>query len=128
MQDRNRRREEKMKKDCRIIEGIINKYLLILAMVVCLGANTNTGAQSCREFQIKRHNINQIEMCISNFGKFGKGETGAAGMWWPKYTNQSYIWGAGIWFGTIDSLTGDTLVTIGYDRSVGQSEFVPGLK
>jgi len=105
----------------------MNKYVLLLAMVVCLIANTNTGAQSCREFQVKRHNINQIEMCISNFGKFGQDETGGnAGMWWPAYTNQNYIYGAGIWFGTIDSVTGDTLVTIGYGPSGGQSEFVPG--
>ncbi|TET63826.1 MAG: T9SS type A sorting domain-containing protein [Candidatus Stahlbacteria bacterium] len=106
----------------------MNKYFLILSMAVCLGANTNTGAQSCREFQVIRHNINQVEMCISNFGQFGKDETGSNyGCWWPAYTNQNYIWGAGIWFGTIDSLTGDTLVTIGYGPSSGQSEFVPGL-
>lgn len=68
-------------------------------------------------------------MCISNFGKFGQDETGCGpGCWWPIGSGQSYINGAGIWFGTIDSITGDTLVTIGYGPSGGQSEFVPGLK
>jgi len=107
----------------------MKKYFLVLGMAVCLGANTKTGAQSCREFQIKRHNINQVEMCVSNFGKFGQDETGnAAGCWWPIGSGQNYIYGAGIWFSTIDSLTGDTLVTTGYNPSGGQSECVPGLK
>ena len=33
---------------------------------------TNTG----REFQIIRHNINNVELCVSNYGKFGQDETG----------------------------------------------------
>ncbi len=107
----------------------MKKYFMILGMVVCLVANTKTGSQSGREFQIKRHNINQVEMCISNFGKFGQDETGNnAGCWWPIGTDHNYIYGAGIWFGTIDSLTGDTLVTTGYNPSGGQAECVPGLK
>ena len=105
----------------------MKKYVLLLAMVICLGANTKTGIQSGREFQIIRHNINQVEMCISNFGKFGQNETGnGAGCWWPIGTDHNYIYGAGIWFGTIDA--GDTLVTIGYGPSGGQSEGTPGLK
>jgi hypothetical protein len=108
----------------------MRKYALILGMVVCLVANTKTGSQSGREFQTKRHNINQVEMCISNFGKFGQDETGSgSGCWWPiGSSGQNYIFGAGIWFGTVDSITGDTLVTIGYGPSGGQSEFGPGLK
>jgi hypothetical protein len=105
----------------------MKKYVLVLALVICLGANTKTGSQSGREFQIIRHNINQVEMCISNYGKFGQDETGNnAGCWWPIGTDHNYIYGAGIWFGTIDA--GDTLVTIGYGPSGGQSEGVPGLK
>ncbi|NOR17444.1 hypothetical protein GQ543_07045, partial [candidate division WOR-3 bacterium] len=107
----------------------MKKYVVLLGTVVCLVANTKTNIQSCRDFQIIRHNINQVEMCISNFGKFGQDETGGGpGCWWPIYSGQDYIFGAGIWFGTVDSITGDTLVTIGYGLSGGQSEFVPGLK
>ena len=85
---------------------------------------TNTG----REFQIIRHNINNVELCVSNYGKFGQDETGNnPGCWWPASTNHPYIYGAGIWFGTIDSLTGDTLVTIGYTCHGGGGEFCPGL-
>lgn len=81
-----------------------------------------------REFQVLRHDTNQVEMCVSNYGKFGQDETGNnAGCWWPKGTNHTYVYGAGIWFGTIDSLTGDTLVTIGYNPYNGSSELAPGL-
>jgi hypothetical protein len=80
-----------------------------------------------REFQILRHNVNQVEMCISNYGKFGQDETGDHGCWWPIGTLHNYIFGAGIWFGTVDSLTGDTLVTTGYGNYSGESEFAPGL-
>jgi hypothetical protein len=66
-------------------------------------------------------------MSISNFGKFGQTASGMAGCWWPKGSGQNYIFGAGFWFGTVDSVTGDTLVTIGYGPHGGESELAPGL-
>ncbi|UCD04743.1 MAG: T9SS type A sorting domain-containing protein [candidate division WOR-3 bacterium] len=79
-----------------------------------------------REFQILRHNINQVECCVSNYGKFGQDETGNnAGCWWPVGSNQNYIYGAGSWFGTVD-VNGDSLVTIGYGPHGGESEYAPG--
>ncbi|MCK4251583.1 hypothetical protein KAX97_09035 [candidate division WOR-3 bacterium] len=100
-------------------------FLILLTMVFALG-RTKYPVQSGRAFEIKRHNINNIEMCVSNFGKFGQDETGnAAGMWWPVNSGENYIYGAGSWFGTI--VDGDTLVTIGYGPSGGQAEYVPGM-
>jgi hypothetical protein len=85
---------------------------------------TNTG----REFQIIRHNINNVELCVSNYGKFGQDETGNnAGCWWPVGSGHSYIYGAGTWVGGIDSVAGDTLVTIGYTAHGGGGEYAPGL-
>ncbi len=84
----------------------------------------NTG----REFQIIRHNINNVELCVSNYGKFGQDETGNnAGCWWPVGSGHSYIYGAGIWVGAVDTVSGDTLVTIGYGPHGGEVEFAPGL-
>lgn len=101
--------------------------LLILLTMIFAFSRTKYPAQSGREFQILRHNINNIEMCISNFGKFGQDETGSnSGLWWPKYSGYNYIYGAGSWFGTIDPIVGDTMVTIGYGPSGGQSEYTPG--
>lgn len=109
----------------------MRRYFLVLCLMTCFVAGTSTSRVVCREFQHARHDTNNLMMVISNFGTFGQSETGNnGGLWWvhsgyevPRY----YIYGAGIWFGTIDSLTGDTLVTIGYNTSGGQSEFGPGL-
>ncbi len=81
--------------------------------------------QSGREFQVMIHDINQVEMCISNFGKFGQTAEYLAGCWWPTGSEQNYIWGAGLWFGAI--IDEDSLVTVGYSPFSGESEFVPGL-
>ncbi len=108
----------------------MKKYFLLLELVVCLGAYTKLEHQSCRAFEVKRHNINQVEMCISNYGQFGRDESGWQGCWWPTGSYRDYIWGGGLWFGTIDSITADTLVTVGYgySYSVGcHEEFAPGL-
>ena len=105
----------------------MKKYLLAALIISCLHAKVGE-PESDRAFMILRHNVNQVEMCVSNYGKFGQDETGNnAGCWWPIGTNHTYIFGAGIWFGTVDSLTGDTLVTIGYLPQGGASEFGPGL-
>jgi hypothetical protein len=80
-----------------------------------------------RPAEVAIHDGNQVEMCISNFGKFGQTAQSNSGCWWPIGSGQNYIFGAGIWFGTIDSATGDTLVSIGYGPHGGETEYVPGL-
>jgi len=106
----------------------MKNYVLVACIVVSLGTGAAKSSRSSRAWQIVRHDTNQVEMCISNYGKFGQDETGNnAGCWWPQGSNHNYIYGAGIWFGTIDSLTGDTLVTIGYGPHGGEVEFAPGL-
>jgi len=105
----------------------MKNYLLIVCIVVSLGTGAAISSQSSRAWQIVRHDTNRVEMCISNYGKFGQSEASSSGCWWPAGSNQNYIYGAGIWFGTIDSLTNDTLVSIGYGPHGGEVEFAPGL-
>ncbi|UCG30536.1 MAG: hypothetical protein JSV53_01275, partial [candidate division WOR-3 bacterium] len=101
---------------------------VLLSTVFCLFGRTLITTNTGREFQILRHNVNNVELCISNYGKFGQDETGNnAGCWWPIGTGQNYIYGAGLWVGAVDSINGDTLVTIGYGPHGGESEFAPGL-
>ena len=101
--------------------------LLILLTMIFAFSRTKYPAQSGREFMAVRHNINNIEMCITNYGTFGQHEAGSnPGLWWPKNTNRTYIFGAGPWFGAIDPIAGDTMVTIGYGPSGGQAEYAPG--
>jgi len=108
----------------------VMKHWSLLILVTCLWARQATNQCSGREFQNARHDINNLTLVISNFGTFGQSESGnSGGLWWQfsgyGLTN-TYIYGAGVWFGTIDS-TADTLVTIGYGPSGGQFEFSPGL-
>ena len=108
--------------------GRMKKYMIVLCTIAVIGFGEARDVMSSREWQIVRHDTNNVEMCISNYGIFGRGEPGLyAGCWWPTGSNHSYIYGAGIWFGTVDMLTGDTLVTIGYGPHGGESEFAPGL-
>jgi hypothetical protein len=103
--------------------------IAVLCIIGCLLAKTRADRGAYRDFQHARHDINNLTMVISNFGAFGQDETGNGGLWW-RYSgyemDRTYIYGAGIWFGAVDS-TGDTLVTIGYGPSGSQFEFSPGL-
>jgi hypothetical protein len=105
------------------------KKLLIPLLIVAVFAFSKTvvpSQQPTRGAEIKVHNINQVEMCVSNFGKFGQDDRGEAGLWWPKGSQENYIFGAGPWFGTI--IDDDTLVTIGYGPHGAETEYVAGLK
>ncbi|UCF71323.1 MAG: hypothetical protein JSW49_03320, partial [candidate division WOR-3 bacterium] len=103
----------------------MNKMVSLFFIALSLLGRTVNSVQGSREFQVIRHNINQVEMCVSNYGKFGQDETGNnAGCWWPVGSNQNYIFGAGSWFGTLDGT--DTLVTIGYGPQGGEAEYAPG--
>jgi len=104
-----------------------------VCMVMCVimaGLFGSTAAvnQPGRGFMVVVHDTNQVEMGISNYGKFGQTAAGTAGCWWPKGTGHNYIFGAGFWFGTVDPSSGDTLVSIGYGPHGGESEFAPGLQ
>ncbi len=95
-------------------------------MILCLGAVTKDSFHGERLWDEGLHDINQVELWVTNFGKFGQINYGP-GCFWPKGSQQNYILGAGIWFGAIDARTGDTLVTIGYDPRSARTEFAPGL-
>jgi hypothetical protein len=102
----------------------------VIVWVILMGlcsANTRTQLEQGRPAEIKIHDGNQVEMCVSNIGMFGHDVQYGFGCWWPKGSGQNYIFGAGVWFGTIYSTNGDTLVSIGYGPHGGETEFVPGL-
>ncbi len=110
----------------------MKKMVLSVVILVLFGlAKTAVPPTGGRPFEIKVHNINQVEMCVSNYGKFGQTAATNAGLWWPRGSGHNYIFGAGPWFGTIDSIAPDdmdTLVTIGYGPHGAETEFTPGKK
>jgi hypothetical protein len=109
--------------------GDMCKYITLLCIAVLMSAVTRE-TNSSRIHDIKVHTINNVEMCISNYGKVGQNVGGEPGCWWPTGSGQNYMYGAGIWFGVRDPIGGgmyDTLVTIGYGPHSSETEFVPGL-
>uniref|UniRef100_A0A7C4XVG3 T9SS type A sorting domain-containing protein n=1 Tax=candidate division WOR-3 bacterium TaxID=2052148 RepID=A0A7C4XVG3_UNCW3 len=101
--------------------------ILIICIMVFGITKAEKNQMRTRSFQIIIQDTNQVQMCVSNYGKFGQTTSMNSGCWWPKGSGQSYIFGAGFWFSTIDSVTGDTLVTTGYEPYGGASECAPGL-
>ncbi len=105
------------------MKRILSLTLLITVIGFC---RTAAPAPQYRPFEIIKHDINNVEMYVSNYGKFGQTKAGNSGLFWPKGSGHTYIFGAGSWFGTIDGT--DTLVTIGYGPHGGEAEYTPGLK
>ena len=101
-----------------ITKSGIMKLIILCVVIIKTLAGMPANIQYGRSAQTKVHDINSIELVISNYGKIGE-------LYWPKGSGHNYLYGAGIWFGTIDS--GDTLVSIGYGPHGGESEFRPGL-
>lgn len=77
-------------------------------------------------WDIRFNTVGQWDIALSNFGKLGQSQSGDAGAFWPRGTECSYIWGAGIWIGGILP-NGDTVVTTGYEPGGGATEGAPGL-
>ena len=78
-------------------------------------------------------NINKWKCPFYNDGRYGLDitvGTGVAGGSWPQPLHNCYIFGAGLWFGSIrvrasDPSIEDTLVTFGYNPNSGGTEISP---
>lgn len=78
------------------------------------------------DWDYKAHDVNNIVCWVSNFAEICQQQGDQPGLEWEKGTNHMYVFGAGIWFGTI--LAGnDTCVSIGYNPNTGSGEWGPGL-
>lgn len=87
-------------------------------------ARTNDSQNGYRVFQRKRHQINNVDLPITNYGQFGMSDAGSAGTYFPKGGGEPYIFGAGLWVGAIKN--GDTLVSVGYNTVGGGEDYIPG--
>jgi len=89
-------------------------------LILCLFNNLLI-SDTLRIWDRKWHNINNVEMVITNYGTWDNP------CYWPRGSNHNYIFGSGLWLGTIDSVFSDTLVSVGYGPHGGETEFGPGL-
>ena len=76
-------------------------------------------------------NINRWKVPFYNAGYYGIDEsTATAGGSWPQPLHNCYIFGAGLWFGSVERDSAnptklDTLVTVGYNPNSGGTEMSP---
>jgi hypothetical protein len=86
-----------------------------------------------RLYDMEWLNINKWRVPFHNDGRYGYDPTqgtGVAGGAWPQPLHNCYIFGAGLWFGSIKARAGDptkedTLVTFGYNPNSGGTEMSP---
>jgi hypothetical protein len=86
-----------------------------------------------RLYDMEWLNINKWKCPFHNDGRYGYDPTvgtGVAGGAWPQPLHNCYIFGAGLWFGSIKARAGDpskedTLVTFGYNPNSGGTEMSP---
>ena len=116
------------------LTGAYRRPLVFLFLLLGLGTAfgrtaTNAPRPHGRRFDVVYLSKNQWRMPITNYGTFGHDVArGTAGGEWPRGSGDLYIFGAGIWFGSIKQGSAgiETTVTCGYNPNSGKSEFTPG--
>ncbi len=78
-----------------------------------------TGVKGTKSYSEEGFDINNCQIPITNYGKFGYRYG-----FWPKGAGEPYIYGAGIWIGAIKA--GTKMVSCGYDCHGGGNDFMPG--
>ena len=108
--------------------------LLTMGAGLAWARSATTPPAGQREYDLQWLNVNKWECPFHNDGKYGYDPTGTqggvAGGAWPQPLHNCYIFGAGLWFGSIrvqaeDPSKEDTLVTFGYNPNSGGSEMAP---
>jgi len=106
--------------------------IILLAVFAPVFAKTATPvSRGKRIYDMKWLNINRWKCPFYNDGRYGIDVTvgtGQAGGSWPQPLHNCYIFGAGMWFGSLkpreDGKT-DTLVSFGYNPNSGGTEMTP---
>lgn len=73
--------------------------------------------------------VSNVEFYATNYGIFGHNVAASTpGGYWPRGSNNAYIYGGGIWFGAQKRVDGvlKSLSVIGYDPNSGASWMTPG--
>jgi hypothetical protein len=108
--------------------------LLVAALVVPAFGRTATPARGgSRIYDTKWLDINKWRCPFINDGRYGYDAStgsGQAGGSWPQPFENMYIFGAGLWFGSLKPNASipdkvDTLVTFGYNPNSGGTEMTP---
>ena len=105
--------------------------LIALALLAFSGSSSARTAgnpwRPPRVYDYLSYQKNQWRLPMTNYGTFGYGVSEGGGEW-PAGSGDIYIYGAGIWIGSLKKTASgkDTLVTVGYNPNSGKSEMTPG--
>lgn len=101
---------------------MLYRGIVVLVCSCCIAAHAQT-------IQRVMNTKSNIEFYIANDGSlFYANDGNKEGMFWPRGSGQSYIFGGGMWFATKKQITGKRrkLTELGYNPNTGGSWFVPG--
>jgi len=105
--------------------------LMVAAASVALARSATPPPAGARIYDTEWLNINKWKCPFYNDGRYGLDVTigtGEAGGSWPQPFENKYIFGAGLWFGSLKPRSDDkvdTLVTMGYYPNSGGTEMTP---
>jgi hypothetical protein len=116
------------------------KIILLAFLIVCLFLISNLEAKPVKDqnshtriLDNRWMQANDMNMSLINNGIFGQTSGHQSGFYWPSgYSNETYIYGAGMWIGgryrsDTNPSVYDTFVTCGYDTHFGGGDFIQGL-
>ncbi len=106
-------------------------FLICVLLSVSLAKTATPVKGGKRIYDMKWLNINRWKCPFYNDGRYGIDVTvgtGQAGGSWPQPLHNCYIFGAGMWFGSLKPRADgkvDTLVSFGYNPNSGGTELTP---
>jgi len=113
--------------------GLLLAFLAVAAVSSAWARSATPPPGGQRLYDMKWLNINKWKCPFYNDGRYGIDITvgsGQAGGSWPQPLHNCYIFGAGLWFGSLKPNPNtpgktDTLVTFGYNPNSGGTEMSP---
>lgn len=116
------------RQQCCFACGLFLVVLFLSGLGAAAVARTaGTPVRPRRVYDFQWYRKNQWNITLTNYGTFGYG-IGRSGGEWPAGSGDMYIYGAGIWIGSLKRTeTGrDTFVSNAYNPNSGKSEMTPG--
>ena len=112
---------------------IISLLMLSALNIYAVPAQKNTNQLqtfSGNAFDAQRNTVSNVDFFNSNFGMFGNNMyNNSAGLFWPRGSQNMYIYAGGVWFGTQKTDASNQIHTyceVSYDPNTGSSWMTPG--
>ncbi|HYF03973.1 MAG TPA: hypothetical protein VEC36_11385 [Patescibacteria group bacterium] len=105
----------------------MKKGLQIGLALLLAGAGTNVTAQNL--YELRQNSVSNVQLQLTNYGIYGLNTaSNTGGGFWPRGSQNQYIFGGGIWFGALKTVDGteQKLTFVTYNPNSGNSWAVPG--